>query len=344
MDFRSDNVAGVAPEILAAILEANQGTSSAYGNDALSQRLDSVLSDVFETRVKVFPVATGTAANALALSALAPPFGAIYCHSMSHIMNDECGAPEFFTGGAKLRPMEGALCKIAAEELDRALASEGNGDVHNMQPAAISISQTSERGTVYDADEIAAIGRVARRHRVGFHMDGTRFAYAIAASGAKPKDMTWKAGVDVLSLGATKNGALAAEAVVFFDEKKAAEFGYRRKRGGQLLSKGRFVSAQLLASFSDGLWLRLAATANTTARRLSRGLERLGVPLAFPNQANAVFAVLPKKTCAALREIGFEFYDVDSGDPVTVRLMASFSTKTEDVDRLIEAVGRLKSA
>ena len=344
MDFRSDNVTGIAPEILSAIVAANSGFSTAYGNDDYTMRLDGALSEIFECPVKAFPVATGTAANALGLSTLCPPYGAIYCHAFSHVMIDECGAPELFSGGAKVVGLAGENGKIDAADLDRLLGEERAGDVHRVQPAAVSISQLSETGTVYRPDEVGAIGEVARRRKLRLHMDGTRFANAVAGSGAAPKDLTWKAGVDVLSLGATKNGALGAETVVFFDTSLAEGFGYRRKRAGQLLSKGRFISAQLLAYFKDGLWLSMADHANRSAARMVEGLKKLGIEIAFPVDGNMIFPVLPAAIVAGLRREGFALYDGVGEDPVMLRLVTAFNSQMEDIDRLLGAIKRLKSA
>src|SRR6185312_1799022 len=247
----------------------------------------------------VFPVATGTAANALALAALTPPWGAIYCHEAAHIQSDECGAPEFFAAGAKLLPLAGEDAKLMPATVEAALLERGV--VHHVQPSALSISQATEAGTLYRPAEIAALGALARRHGLALHMDGARFANAVAALGCAPADLTWRAGVDALSFGATKNGALAAEAVIFFDPAKAADLAYRRKRAGHLFSKMRFLSAQLDAYLADGLWLRNARHANAMAARLGQGLARLpGARLVHPVEANEVFVELAEASIAAL--------------------------------------------
>lgn len=252
MDFRSDNVTGACPEVMAALAAANSGSVSSYGADAISESLTRAFARVFETdRLAVFPVATGTAANSLALAQLTPPHGAIWCHAKAHIEEDECGAPEFYSGGAKLVLLDGADGKIAATDLAARLAAYPFGVEHHVQPAALSLTQATESGTVYDAGEIKAIAEVCRRHKLGLHMDGARFANAVAHLGVSPAALTWQAGVDVLSFGATKNGALAAEAVVFFRPELAAGFLYRRKRAGHLFSKMRFLSAQLAAYLED---------------------------------------------------------------------------------------------
>lgn len=335
MDFRSDNVAGAAPEIMAALAEANRGSASAYGDDDWSRRLNAAFSDVFETSCRVFPVATGTAANVLSLSAAAPGHGAIFCHQDSHIAVDECNAPEFFTGGAKLVLLPGEAGKIDMTALQTALGQGWRGVQHHPQPAAISITQATESGTAYAPDEIAAIAALCREHGLHLHMDGARFANAVAGMNASPADLTWRAGVDVLSFGATKNGALAAEAVVFFKPELADGFLYRRKRGGHLFSKMRFVSAQLLAMLQDGLWLRLARDANARAQQLAEGLRKIpGVGLPWPVQANEVFAALPEAVAARLKAGGAQFHPW-TADRSLHRFVCAFDKTPEDVAALL---------
>jgi threonine aldolase len=334
MNFRSDNVAGIAPEILAALAAANAGTAPSYGADALTERVSARVAELFEHEVAVFPVATGTAANALALATVTPVWGVIYCHEASHVQIDECGAPEFFAGGAKLLPLPGADAKLAPATIEAAMIEQGV--VHHAQPAAISISQVTEAGTLYRPDEVAALGALARRFGLALHMDGARFANAVAALGCRPAEISWRAGVDVLSLGATKNGALAAEAVVFFDPAKAAGFAYRRKRGGHLFSKMRYLSAQLDAYLADGLWLRNAAHANQMAARLSRGLAQLpGARLRHPTEANEIFIELPEAAIAALEDAGFGFYRWGGPASSCLRLVTAFDTRAEDVEAFI---------
>ncbi|MCG5240963.1 low specificity L-threonine aldolase [Azospirillum doebereinerae] len=333
-DFRSDNVAGAAPEVITALATASTGQAAPYGNDALTARVTERLSAIFETQVAVFPVATGTAANALALSALAPPFGAIYCYEEAHITVDECGAPEFFTGGAKLVPLPGAHGKLTPDTVARAVARAGVGVVHKVQPSALSLTQATEAGTVYRPDEVEALVEVAHAGGMAVHMDGARFANAVARLGCAPAALTWKAGVDVLTLGGTKGGCLAAEAVVFFNPAMAEDFGYARKRGGHLVSKTRFLSAQLDAWLADELWLRLSGHANTMADRLAAGLGKLpGVVLEYPVEANELFVRLPESTIAALEAAGFGFYRWDDG---LVRLVTAFDTPATSVDAFLK--------
>ena len=336
VSFTSDNASGAAPEILRALAEANSGAAMPYGEDAITGRVASRLAEIFETKVAVFPVATGTAANSLALSVMVPPYGAVYCHETAHVQVDECGAPEFYTGGAKLVPLSGAHGKIDAQTLGAAI--EGAGNVHAVQPAAVSIAQASEAGTVYAPTEIADLAEVARGHDLGLHMDGARFANALVAGNHSPAELTWKSGVEALSFGATKNGALGAEAVVLFKPELAATFAYRRKRGGHLLSKMRFLSAQLDAYLRDDLWLRNARHANAMAGRLGAGLAAVtGVTLCHPVEANEVFARLPETMITGLLEQGFAFYRWGAEARCEVRLVTSFDTDSKDVDAFLAA-------
>jgi len=338
MNFCSDNVTGVAPEIMAALVAANDGAAMPYGNDEYTQRLDVLFSKLFETDVTVFPVATGSAANAIALSVLTPPFGAIYCYAESHINVDECGAPEFYTGGAKLVTLPGYQGKIRAADLAEVLKKAGAGVVHHVQPAAVSITQVTEAGRVYTIDEIRQIAEITHAHGLSLHMDGARFANAVVSLGCTPADITWRAGVDVLSFGATKNGAMAAEAVVFFNQAKAETFSYRRKRSGHLFSKMRFLSAQLEAYIKDNLWLKNATHANQMAAHLAAGLSSLpGVKLCHRVEANEVFIQLPEAVIEGLFAEGFNFYRWEGEESTTVRLVTAFNTTEEDVTALIEA-------
>jgi threonine aldolase len=338
VNFASDNTTGAADEILAAITAANKGRAMPYGNDDLTRRVEKKISEVFEAEAAVFLLATGTAANALALSVMAPPFGAVYCQAEAHVNVDECGAPEFYTSGAKLLPLEGVDGKITVAELEEALL-RADPAVHSVQPAAISLTQATEAGTVYTVDEVRAITAVARKAGLGVHMDGARFANAVQSLGCAPADVTWRAGVDVLSFGATKNGALAAEAVVIFEPALAKDFAYRRKRGGHLFSKMRFVAAQWDAYLRDDRWLHWAGHANAMAVRLATGLIKVpGARFSFPVEANELFVSLPDKVIDGLKKDGFEFYVWPAADGATpIRLVTAFDTLSADVDALIEA-------
>ncbi|MDH7793991.1 MULTISPECIES: beta-eliminating lyase-related protein [unclassified Beijerinckia] len=344
LDFASDNASGASRKVLEALVAANDGSVPAYGADPFTRRAEERLGEVFERDCIVFLLATGTAANALALAALTPPYGAIFCHAHAHVMNDECGAPEFFSAGAKMIGIEGGAGKITPAALAASLAAYPAGVVKQVQPAALSLSQASESGTLYRPTEVAELAALAHGHGVRVHMDGARFANAVAALGCAPADITWRAGVDVLSLGASKNGAFACEAVIFFDKALAADFAYRRKRGGHTLSKGRFLAVQMLAWLEDGHWLELARHSNARAGRLAAALAAIpGVRLPWSVEANEVFAILPKVADLALKQAGARYYPwsadrlADSERPgrdeVFVRLVTSFTTREADIDR-----------
>lgn len=333
--FMSDNVTCASEEVIEALIHANSGVAASYGEDSWSSELQTRLSTIFEREVAVFPAVTGTASNALALSSLAPRHGKIYCHELAHINTDECGAPELFTGGAKLIPLPGENGKITVETLRGAI--RGTGNVHLAQPAAVSITQACETGNVYTPEEIAAIAETGHAHGLNLHMDGARFANALATLGITPAEMTWKAGIDVLSLGGTKNGCMAAEAVVFFHPDKVGDFAYLHKRAGQLLSKMRFVSAQLVAYLSDDLWLRNARHANAQAQHLSAGLSAIpGVELSYPTRSNEVFVRLPETVKDSLKAAGFDIND-DELDGSSSRFVTAWNTERNDITKLLTA-------
>jgi threonine aldolase len=339
MNFTSDNAYGASPEILAALAAVNAGAAASYGADAITAELRVRMTALFEHEIAVYPVVTGTAANALALATLCPSHGAIFCHALAHIAVDECGAPEFFTQGARLVPIEGRNGKLDPVAIETALKRFPVGSVHNQQPAVISLTQATEAGTCYGLDEIAVIARVARKHNLKLHMDGARFANAVDFLGCSPADATWRAGIDALSLGATKNGALGAEAVVFFNSADVRDFEYRRKKAGHLLSKMRFVSAQLVSYLEGGRWLATAKRANALAQILAKGLGALeGAELAYPVEANAVFATLPDEIVARLRAAGARFLDwtPPSGGRTLIRLVCSFATPEVDVTKFLD--------
>lgn len=347
MNFASDNIVGASRPVLDALVAANDGVRASYGADADTRAVEARLSAIFEREIAVFLVTTGTAANALALSALVPPYGAVLCHANAHVMEDECGAPEFFAGGAKLIGLPGTGAKLAPQTLADALASFPTG-TRQTPPFAVSISQASECGLVYRPGEIAALAEVARGAGLALHMDGARFANALVSLGCSPAEITWRAGVDVLSFGATKNGCLAAEAVIVFDPARAAALPYLRKRAGHTLSKGRLLGAQLAGYLGDDHWLDNARHANAMAARLAEGLCALrGVRLAWPVEANEVFPILPHGLAERLRGAGAIFYPWPAialpegasvaADEGVFRFVTSFATTAEDVDRLIAA-------
>ncbi len=342
MNFASDNWAGAAPEIIDAIVRANEGTAPSYGGDELSARVETRFSELFERDCKTFFVATGGGANGLALSVLTPPYGMVLCHEESHVQMDECGGPEFFTGGAKLLPVAGAAGKLTPAAVKKALAGFPERPPHGCPARVLSLTQGTECGTIYSVDELKAINAVAHDAKLAVHMDGARFANAVAAVGASPAEMTWKAGVDALSFGGTKNGCIAAEAVVFFDPALAQDFEFRRKRAGHLLSKMRFIAAQFDAYLTDDLWLKLASHANAKAKGLSQALSRLpGVEIAYPTEINEVFATFPDGVAEKLRQGGSFLYPwITPGDPADGkmhRMIASFQTQQADVKAFVEA-------
>lgn len=340
MNFRSDNEAGAHPGILEAVTRAlSSGTAPSYGADDWTHKVERRLREIFEKPDLVaFPVATGTAANALALSCCTPPWGAIYCHPEAHIQVDEANAPEFFASGAKLVAIPGPAGKLDQRRLADALAQPVYGVVHHPQPAAVSVTQATECGTVYGPDDIASIATTAHRHGLKLHMDGSRFANALSYVGCSAAELSWMSGVDVLSFGATKNGALAAEAVVFFEPELAREFEFRRKRSGHLFSKMRFLSAQLEAYLTDGLWLSNARHANTMARRLVAGLTTLkGTQLLYPVDANEIFVILPPRMHDSLQAAGAQYHPWPSDRPGerAFRLVTAFDTAPADVDKFL---------
>jgi threonine aldolase len=334
MRFFSDNTASACPEILDALARVNTGRVIAYGDDEWTRELDGVFSEYFGREVRAFAVVTGTAANALSLGTLCPPYGAIFAHQQAHVVEGECGATEFYSNGGRLVLVPGENGRLTADALESALRNMPVS-VHAVQPSAVTLSQVTEVGTAYRPDEIAALTEIARRHGLKVHMDGARFANAVAYLGCEPADITWRVGVDVLSFGATKNGALAAEAVIFFDPALVRDFERRRKRAGHLLSKSRFVSAQLLAYIRTGLWKRNAARTNALAQRIGAAA---GAALLYPVESNQVFLRLGEDGKARLREAGFGFYDWGAEGGGCARLVVSWDQPDTDVDALCRAL------
>ncbi len=347
MNFASDNWAGAAPAVMSALARHNSGFEPSYGNDPISGSVNQTFNEIFERDVAVYFVATGTAANALSLAAYAKPGGVIFCHTDSHIQIDECNCPEFMTSGNKLVSVPGTNGKFTAEALSGTMTAFPYGVVHHGQVAAVSISQASESGTIYTPAEIAAIGEVAKSQGAALHMDGARFANALVSLGCTPAEMTWKAGVDVLSFGATKNGCWCAEAVVFFNPDDGRNFEFFRKRSGQLLSKSRFAAAQFEGYFDNGSWLSTARHANGMAARLDEGIRALGGKVAWPVEANEVFPILKRFQSETLKAAGARFHEytatdwpetlAPAEDEVCFRLVASFATSEEDVETFLKA-------
>jgi threonine aldolase len=333
MRFFSDNAAPVCSQVLDALSRVNT-LDTPYDGDRWSQQLDGAFSDLFGTPVRALWVPSGTSANALALAALCPPHGSVVCHRDAHIQNDECGAPEFYTHGAKLALAEGTGAKLTPESVTAVLDRVQSG-VHWVQPHAISITNATEYGLAYTPDQVAAIGDVARDRRLGLHMDGARFANAVAHLDCAPGDVTWRAGVDVLSFGFVKNGGMSAEALIFFKPELADATLYRRKRAGLLLSKGRYLAAQLLAMLENDLWLTNARAANAGARLLAAAA---GDRLIHPVEANEVFLKASPDEAASLRALGFDFYDWAPGE---VRLVTSWDQSEDAIRPLAEAIAKL---
>jgi threonine aldolase len=345
MNFASDNIAGASAPVLEAIVRANGGLLPAYGGDALTKSIEAKFAEIFERDCAVFLVTTGTAANALSLAAAVPPWGQVICHREAHIMEDECGAPEFYTHGAKLAGLPGTGAKLSAPVVGDYLE---NLSPRGMPPKALSISQVTECGLVYRLDEMAALGEVCRAHGLAYHLDGARFAGALVALGCTPAEMTWKQGVDIVSFGGTKNGCLMAEAIVVFDSKLAETLAYRRKRAGQTISKGRLIAAQFDAYLKDDHWLANARHANAMAKLLADGLAALpGVRLAWAAEANEVFPILPLPLDQALRAAGAVYHPWPHGslppgervgeDEALFRFVLSFATSESDVRRFLDA-------
>jgi threonine aldolase len=331
--FASDNNAGLCPEALAALETANiTGHETSYGDDRWTAEAKERIAGALGRDCEVFFVFNGTAANALALAQVCQPFHAVICHGLSHVDTDESGAPEFFSGGAKLMTAEGENGKLAPEAVQR-LATRWQG-FHHVKVRALSLTQATEMGTVYTPAEVSALAATARAYGLAVHMDGARLANAVAHLGCHPADVTWKAGVDILSFGGTKNGLAVGEAVVFFDKALARDFEWRVKQGGQLASKMRFVTAPWAALLTDGVWLRNALHANEMAKRLADGLATVrGTRLMFPVEANAVFADIPPAIQAAVRAKGWRFYTFlgETG----CRLMCAWDTAPATVDRFL---------
>lgn len=337
MNFASDNTTGASDQIMEAMVRANEGQTMPYGDDDYTRRVRERICDIFETDADVYLVATGTAANALSLSVLLKSYGAALCHWESHVYEDECGAPEFFSDGAKLIPIEGSNGKMDPTLLSHH-AKRGVGDVHMVQPQAVTLTQETEIGSVYTIDEIESISDICKTNHLRLHMDGARFANALVSLNCSPADMTWKAGVDVLSFGASKNGAMASEAVVLFDKTLSQEFEFRRKRAGHLFSKMRLLACQMEAYLNEDLWLNNARHANAMAQRLGDGLSNIkGIEMNPIVDGNMLFPKFTPELTAALYDQGFQFYG-DRWDEGIVRLVTAFNTPVEHVDELIAAV------
>ena len=348
MNFASDNAGPAAPEIIEAIKKANDGYEYSYGADTLMDSVREKIRTVFEApEAAVYLVATGTAANSLALACLCPPWATIYCHGNSHVEEDECGAPEFYSGGAKLTLLGGPHAKIQVKSLETAIESTARAGVHNVQKGVLSLTNATENGTVYTCEEVTSLAKMAHDNGIPCHMDGARFANAVASLGCTPAELSWKVGIDILSLGGTKNGLLGVEAVILFDPSKSWEFELRRKRGGHLLSKHRYLSAQMVAYLENGLWLRLAARANSAARRLASGIgSSPNASLIHPQDANMVFAKWPRARHRLVQFSGASYYlwpfnqslEGDGRQELSARLVCNWATTDDEVDKFVAIV------
>ncbi|PZX16578.1 L-threonine aldolase [Palleronia aestuarii] len=343
MHYASDNSGPAHPKVMEALLAANAGYALPYGNDPATERARAHIREVFEAPdAAVEFVATGSAANALILATLCKPWEAIFCSEVAHVEADECGAPEFFTGGAKLALVPAPDARMSPAALRDRIDGTAQGNVHNVQRGPVSLTSVTERGTVYDLDHLRALAGTAREFGLPVHLDGARLANALATLGCSPAEMTWKAGIDAVSFGGTKNGLLGVEAAIFFDPAHAWEFELRRKRGGHLFSKTRYLAAQMDAYLANGLWLRMGHDANAAAARLAQGLYESGTAtLLHEPQANMVFASFPRAAHHRLRQAGAQFYSMGSLDgpdeePVGARLVCDWSASTADTERFLD--------
>jgi threonine aldolase len=338
IDFRSDNTGRAAPQILEALISANRDTALGYGADPWTARLQQRFSELFETAVRVFPVATGTAANALSLAALGPSWGIVYCSEAAHINTSEANAAGFFGGGLKLAPVAGEHGRISAERLAETLATISPGQLHRGQPCAVNLTQASDLGTVYSPDEIDAIAAVAKGRGLRLHMDGARFANAVARLGCSPAEASWRRGIDIMSFGATKNGGALCDAIVVFAPEFADGLAVQLRRAGQVWSKMRFASAQLLAYVENGLWLDMARASNAMAARIAAGLAAIpDVRLLAPVEANEIFLELPGAVMDALEQDGFQFYRRSAS---RARFVCRFDATEAEADALLRSLRR----
>lgn len=336
----SDNTAGISPEAWAALEEANADASASYGADRWTRRVSELVREIFETECEVFFVFNGTAANSLALAQLCRPFHSVICHEHSHIETDECGGPEFFSGGAKLLPTRGANGKLDLAEVEAVMLKQR--DLHSPKPHVISVTQSTELGTVYARDELGMIAEFAQARSLYLHMDGARFANAVATLGCTPKEITWELGLDVLCFGGTKNGTGGGELVVFFKNELAHEFDYRAKQAGQLASKMRFIAAPWVGLLSDGVWLRNAQRSNAAAASLAKKLRDVGgFEPVFPREANAIFLRMPERLVAELHARGWHFYKFI--EPDVYRLMCSWAVTEQELDAFVADVKALSA-
>lgn len=342
-DFASDNASVVHSRIMTALTACNDGYAPPYGTDDVSARLNGAYSELFEHETFVFPVSTGTAANGLALGSMTPSYGAVFCHKLAHIVGSEAGSVEFYSSGGRLIPIDGELCKLDPATLEAALASYGPSYLHQMKAATLSLTQATERGTAYSLEQLRALTAVARRAGLAVHMDGARFANALARLGCSPAEMTWKSGIDAVSFGTTKNGTMMAEAVMVFDRTLADVVRFKHKRAGFLQSKMRYFAAQLLAYIEDGLWLDNARRANAAASRIAGTLVAAGAGLAYPTETNQIFAYIPPEATRAFAAAGLKFRPWAGPQPHLFRLVMSYADTGDMLTRVEEAAARVQA-
>ena len=348
MNFASDNSGPAAPEILQSMAKANEGYQKSYGSDTLMEEVTELFKDIFDhPDLAVYLVATGTAANSLSLACICPPWGTVFCHGHSHVQVDECGAPEFFTGGSKLTLIEGEHGKISPDHLSETIEATGILGVHNVQRGALTVTNATELGAVYSLSELQKLTSMAKHYGLKTHMDGARFANALVNLGCTPAELSWESGVDILSFGGTKNGLFGVEAVVIFDPALAWEFELRRKRAGHLFSKHRYLSAQMLAYLTDSLWLRLAGQANEATSKLVKGLNSLqDARIAHPVDANMIFVSLPRRVHRRAFEKGADYHlwmpnqslEGEGSTPLLARLVCNWSTTDEEINAFLDIV------
>ena len=344
MNFKSDNITAIHPQIMEAIIESNQGYESSYGSDNYSIKLKKVFSEIFEKEVEIYLTSTGTAANSLALASLVKPHEVIYCQREAHLITDECSAPEFYTGGCRLEGISGSNGKIDILLLEEAITKSESLRPHGAKPGCISITQATECGTVYTTKDIENIKIIAQKHHLPIHMDGARFANSLVSIGCSPAELTWKQGIDIMSFGATKNGAMAAEAIVFFNGKYSHNFDYLHKRAGQLISKTRFFAAQFLGYFENNLWLKNAKHSNDMAQELLKIFQEFHIKNEYPVESNEIFVTLDPQTASLLQKAGCGFYEWGQPGSHLYRFVTSCFTNQKDLKDIYFLLSRTKKS
>ena len=340
--MRSDNITGISDKVLQAIINVNEGTAFAYSEDEITAKSEERYKEIFEKDDLIsHNLVSGTATNTLIISTLCPTYGVTFCHEHSHVYADECGGVEFQSGGAKLHPIIGENGKFTPAALEEAIGRYFVGEPHHSQPAAVTIANSTEAGTVYKPDEIGALSEIAKKHNLKFHMDGARFANALTTIGCSPAEMTWKVGIDALSFGTTKNGTMGAETAIYFNQNDGDGFIYRSMRSGHLLSKSRFIAAQILAYLEDEHWLDTAKHANKMAKNLASAIAKsMGIEFQYPQQTNVMFVKMVPELHNAFEEAGINYFSSNEGDKVGARFVTAFNTQQDEIDRMIDVISR----